>query len=62
MPQTDEFGKHEVLHTSSIVMQMFDDYLLSHGAVEADPEIKEAAQRAFDSLFEFYQLCGRKFP
>ena len=61
MPQTDEFGKHEVIHAASIVMQMFDDYLLNHGAVEADPELKEAAQRAFDGLYDFYRFSSEKW-
>ena len=61
MPQTDAFGKHEVVHTASILMSLFDDYLLGHGAVEADEEVKAAAQKAFDGLYDFYQLCPRRF-
>lgn len=58
----DPFAHFEVMHTASIVMEMFDERLLSHEVVEADPELKAAAQVAFDGLFQFYQLSARLMP
>ena len=56
------FGRHEVLHTASVIMDMFDRHISGHPAVEfGDEEVITAAQKAFDSLFDFYQLCGSKF-
>ena len=55
-------GRHEVLHTASVIMDMFDRNISEHPAVEfGDEDLKNAAQRAFDGLFDFYQLCGSKF-
>lgn len=61
MVATDEFGRHEVIHTASIVMDMFETYLLDHEAVETDPEVKEAAEKCFNDLYNFYQLVGAKW-
>ena len=56
------FGRHEALHTASVVMDMFDRHLLSHPAIEyGDEELRAAAQTTFETLFDFYQLCGAKF-
>lgn len=61
MAATDEFGKHEVLHTASIILEMFETYLLEHEAVETDADVKAAADKVFDELFRFYQLVGAKW-
>ena len=56
------FGRHEVLHTASLAMDFFDRNVLSHPAVESgDADIAQAAQKTFDALFDFYQLCGARF-
>lgn len=61
MTATDEFGKHEVVHTASIMMEMFETHLLEHEAVETNPDVKEAADKVFEELFQFYQLVGAKW-
>lgn len=61
MAATDEFGKHEVVHTASIMMEMFETHLLEHEAVETTPDVKEAADKVFEELFRFYQLVGAKW-
>lgn len=61
MPQTDAFGKHEVLHTASIIMSMWEHFILDHEATKLDPEVSAAAQNAFEAIHDFYQACGRKF-
>ncbi len=55
-------GRHELLHTASIVMRMFETHVLEHPAVEfGDDELKAGAERALEALLDFYQLCGSKF-
>ena len=61
MPQTDDFGKHEVLHTASIIMSMWEDFILEHEATKVAPEVSAAAQTAFEAIHDFYQACGREF-
>ena len=61
MTQTDKYGKHEVLHVSSIIVDMFDDYICQHDVVVTDNELREKADKIMGSLCEFYQLCGKKF-
>lgn len=58
MTSTDEFGKHEVIHTSSIIMEMFEEYICDHDAVKENAEVDEAADKVFSALFDFYQLVG----
>lgn len=60
MTSSDEFHQHEVLHTASLVMQMFDDHVCSTRYVSSDPELAAAAQTTFDALFSFYQLVGQR--
>ena len=57
------YSRHEVLHTASVVMEMFETHLLNHVVVVYgdDQELRDAAQKTFSALFDFYQLCGRKF-
>lgn len=61
MVATDKFGKHEVVHTASIIMDMFATHLLEHGAVESNDEVNEAAKKVFSQLYDFYQLVGCKW-
>lgn len=61
MAVTDEFGKHEVIHAASIIMEMFETHICEHGAVKDNAEVDEAADKVFDALFDFYQLVGGKW-
>jgi hypothetical protein len=56
------FGRHEAFHTASVVMDIFDRNVLSHPAIEyGDEELRAAAQTVYETLADFYQLCGEKF-
>lgn len=55
MPPTDEFGRHEVVHTASIIVDLIDRELLSHGAVANNPKWKNLVQIAFDAIQKVYQ-------
>lgn len=58
MAAHDAFARHEVLHTSHLMVLMFEEFIASHPVVEADPRLKESAQAILDQLGDFYQLCG----
>lgn len=55
MAETDDFGKHEVFHTASIIVDMIATHILEHQAVEANPRWKYLAQKALDAMMFFYQ-------
>lgn len=57
---TDEFAKHEVLHTAHIIESMWCDFVLEHEAVAADPDLKAEAVRIAEAIAAFYQAVGGK--
>ena len=58
----EPLARHEVTHTASVIMDLFDRNICSHPVVEfGEPEVRDAAGAALDALCDFYQLCGRKF-
>ena len=58
-----EFHLHEVLHTASIIENMFDTHIVEHVAVSQSSVLKEAAEKASQALHDFYQLVGTlRFP
>lgn len=54
------FSQHEALHTAYLMSDFFDRHLLDQTFVQADPELKAAAENISDALGEFYQQCGRR--
>lgn len=56
----DAFDKHEVLHTASIIAELFEQHILKHRYTRSDGELKAAAERLADQLGDFYQLVGRR--
>lgn len=58
MPQSDEFGRHEVLHVSSILCDQVDRYLLDHDQIRQNAEWQALAASAHDALFRLYQAIG----
>ena len=56
----DDFSKHEVLHTTSMLNTIFDDWITTHPFVQSDDEIRLAAGEIVEKLGNFYQLVGRK--
>lgn len=51
----------EILHTVSIVQEMFDTYVASRDEVSYDEEMRKAAEEVSDTLYSFYTLCGHKW-
>lgn len=61
MPQTDDFGKHEVTHGSSMIQMMWNDYILEHEAVKTDKLMLKRAKLVDKLMCEFYQVWASKY-
>lgn len=60
MASDDEFGYHEALDRTHVLVSMLDDHILYHPVVEGDAEMKAQAEKAEKALGDLYQLIGRK--
>jgi hypothetical protein len=59
VPQTDNYGRHEVLHMTRYLMEAIAGELIQHNAIKADPQWLASAKQAFYSLHDLYQAIGR---
>jgi hypothetical protein len=59
IPPLDAFHAHEVLHTASIIADLFEERIEEHPYTQAHPEILDAAKLLSTQLQDFYQLVGR---
>lgn len=50
----------ELLDRTYITMENINDHLIKHPLSDSEIEIKTLFEEALDSLFEAYQLIGRK--
>ena len=50
----DEFKKHEIFHTASIIMDMIGNHLLDHEAVVENPRWTFLAEKAMAAMHDFY--------
>ena len=55
----DDFSRHEVLHTASIIASMFEDFIAEHRFTKSKPVLKGLADRLTDGLNDFYQQVGQ---
>ncbi len=55
------FGRHEVLHTASIIAGLFDNEIFQHEALRDEPDLLAEAERLAEGLAAFYQACGARF-
>lgn len=51
---------HEALHTTHVLMSTFDDHVLQTRCADEFPDVKAAADKAHQALFDLYQLIGAK--
>jgi hypothetical protein len=58
MSQLDQYGRHEVLHMSSFLMNAVDTELCEHAQIQRNKEWKALADKAFNALFDLYQAIG----
>jgi hypothetical protein len=56
----DSYHHHEVMDRSYLAAEFFAQHLQEHPAVEADPQLKAAAEKVLDALVDFYQLAATK--
>lgn len=52
---------HEALHACWMLMDSFDNYVVTHPAIEGTPELAAAAATAFEALHACYQQIGARF-
>jgi hypothetical protein len=53
---------HEVMHLTWVLMETFGDHVVETPTADKFPDVKEAAERAHQALFDLYQLLGSKMP
>lgn len=56
-------GEHylyEVMDRAYCMCNSFEDLILTHPSVKEDKELRKAANKVMDRLFELYQLAGSK--
>ena len=63
MEAPDEFSLHEVLHVTSVIMELFDREITQHTAVKTlkamgNKELADSVERIGDNLHSLYQLLG----
>lgn len=51
-----DYGRHEILDRSEMIMSLVGDYLMEHKDIRGDE--KALARRAHDALFRLYQAVG----
>lgn len=61
MSATDDFGKHEVVHTAHIIHEMFAAHIQGHQAVDTDEDVRKAADEIGEAIAGFYQLVAQRF-
>jgi len=64
MASNDEFGYHELLHTASIMVDMWSDHIQDHAILDCpkesceQPELMEEAEKIGNAIAGFYQLVA----
>jgi hypothetical protein len=58
MPQTDDYGRHEVLHMAEFLSRVVTSELHEHAQVQANPAWKALADTAGQALWDLYQAVG----
>lgn len=52
---------HEAMHTAHVLCDTWDSHVFDTRACDEFPDLKEAAKKAADAMYHFYQLAGQKF-
>lgn len=56
--QPNDYGRHEALHTASVIAEMVETHLINHPEIEKVPEWEDLAEKAHQALFDLYQAIG----
>ena len=59
MPESDDYGRHEVLHMSHFLGDAVAQELLEHEQIKARADWEQLANRAHTALFDLYQAIGK---
>jgi hypothetical protein len=60
----DEYNNgytHEALHAAHIACDLWDSHVLQTRCSDEFPDVKEAAEKVAEAMFNVYQLIGQKF-
>ncbi len=57
MSQTDSYGRHELLHTTAIIQEMFNSWIDGHGGLKNDEHV--LVVDISNKLGDLYQLIGQ---
>lgn len=52
-------GCHEALHMASVLLEMVDERLVQHPAIERNKKWRKMAVKACDQLFDLYCEIGK---
>jgi hypothetical protein len=52
---------HEALHTTHVLMETFAAHVIDTRCADEFSDVKEAADKAHQAMFDLYQLIGSKF-
>ena len=52
---------HEALHTTYVLMDTFESHVLQSRCCDEFKDVKKQATKAFDALYDLYQLIGGKW-
>lgn len=51
---------HEILHTAYVLLDTWEAHVIDTRTCEEFKDVKEAAERAHQAMFDVYTLLGRK--
>lgn len=52
---------HEMLHTAHVLRDTWEQHVIETRCADEFPDVKAAAERAAQAMFDLYQLAGQKF-
>lgn len=58
-PQADDLA-HEALHTTHVLLDMFERHVRQAAAVQGDVKLRDRADEIGDQLADLYQALGAK--
>ena len=60
--QVYDFGTHEALHTSSVLLQTWCSQVQDHPRVQENKELAAQAQKAVDEMYKLYSMISLMQP
>jgi hypothetical protein len=61
---SDEYNDgytHEALHTTHVLMDTFSNHVITTRCADEFADVRAAAEKAHQAMFDLYQLIGMKF-